>query len=277
MNEPEGIKMTEEKKTENAAGETPLVASEYPMTGLALLALPAWEPAMLRESLLSDWQIDPGEPPASVQEPWIFTVDGSLVVIGLEPHPVPDNAADLQAKNSPEWPGAVEAAQTHQAYLAVAVIAQQTSLVENARTAVKILGSLSSEPNVRAVNAASRLYSPEAYRKGALAMKQNERVFPIFNLIFFGVWTPVEGGRPAGYTVGLDRFGAPEVEILESPLQPMELRAQLVHAAMMQISRGRSFDDGEEIELGGVEFRAARKPSVALPDVITSQLEPVKA
>lgn len=53
MTEEKKIAATEALETPETA-ETPVRASDHPMTGLALLALPAWEPARLRERLLAD-------------------------------------------------------------------------------------------------------------------------------------------------------------------------------------------------------------------------------
>ena len=209
--------------------ETPLRASDYPMTGLVLLSVPAWEPSHLRQSLLLDWQINAGEPPQTPREPWIFRVNGSLVVVVLEPRPVPDHAADEQAKNCHDWTEAADVAHAHQAYLAVAVIAESASLIENARTAMKVLASLCEQPNARAVNAASRL----------------------------------------------DRFGVREVEIQGSLLKPLEIRALMVDAAMMQITRGKTFAEGEEVKLGGRTYRALIAASAALPIPETTHLTPM--
>lgn len=255
--------------------ETPLRASDYPMTGLVLLSVPAWEPSHLRQSLLLNWQINAGEPPQTPREPWIFRVNGSLVVVGLEPRPVPDHAADEQAKNCHDWPEAADVAHAHQAYLAVAVIAESASLIENARTAMKVLASLCEQPNARAVNAASRLFAPDVYRKAALAMQDSEKAFPIFNLIYFGLWQQNDVEGLSGYTVGLDRFGVREVEIQGSLLKPLEIRALMVDAAMMQITRGKTFAEGEEVKLGGRTYRALIAASAALPIPETTHLVPM--
>lgn len=267
--------MTQTASQPETAEETPLRASDFPMTGLALLGVPAWEPGNFRGALLTDWAIDPGMPPATQGEPWIFHANGSLVVIGFEPRPVPEHGADLQAKNTPEWPEAVEIAHAHQAYLAVAVIAETVSLVENARTAMKVLCSLASQPNVRAINAASKLFPPDNYRAAALQMKGNDKIFPVWNIIFFGAWTPEGSDEMAGYTVGLDRFGLPELEIPAGPGTSTEIRGRLVHAAMIQVTRGHALAEGEEIKLPGFTYRCAKRPSEALPDVETVHLDRV--
>ena len=134
--------------------------AEHPVTALALLRVPAWEPEHLAAQLDLDWNIKAEPVPTDFREPWLFRVNGSLVVIGFEGHPVPGNAADEQAKNCPDWPDAQEMASTHLAYLALAVVAEEATLVENARTAMKILGSLTRQSNVSAINSAGRLFEP---------------------------------------------------------------------------------------------------------------------
>lgn len=276
MTEEKKIAATEALETPEASetSETPVRASDHPMTGLALLALPAWEPARLRERLLADWQIDAGEAPASPCEPWLFHAAGSLVVVGLEPRPMPAAQADAQAANSPEWPDAAEAAHAHQAYVAVAVIAETASLVENARTAMKVLASLAEQPGVRAIAAASRLIEPGAYREAALPMAGNDRAFPVFNMVCFGLWRTGENAPLRGYTAGLDRFGIPEVEAVSSGEGPREMRALLVSAAMLQITRGRAFAEGERVTLFDKAWTARRGASDAFDGVVTTHLSP---
>lgn len=223
--------------------------AEHPVTALALLRVPAWEPERLAAQLDLDWAVKAEPVPTDFREPWLFRVNGSLVVIGFEGHPVPGNAADEQAKNCPDWPDAQEMASTHLAYLALAVVAEEATLVENARTAMKILGSLTRQPNVSAINSAGRLFEPERFRSDVLTMQHSETAFPIFNMVFFGLWQREEDSPLSGYTLGLDRFACPDLEILESPDAPAVIRAQMIAAAMVQITRGAALKDGEVLTL----------------------------
>lgn len=245
---------------------------DYPMTGLALLRVPAWEPERFAAQLNLDWEIDPGEVPENFREPWVFRAAGSIVVIGFEPHPVPDNAADELARNCVDWPDAAEIARTHAACLAVAVIAETATLVENARTAMKVLGSLARQANVSAVNSAQRLFEPEAFRTDVMTMQGSSSAFPIFNMVYFGLWRSGEDEPLSGCTVGLANFMCPELEILRSPDAPAVIRAQMIAAAMTQITRGRPLEEGEELALSGTRFRAELRDSTAIPGTKTTHL-----
>lgn len=260
-----------ENNTMTATSATPLRASDYPMMNHVLLTLPAWEPARLAADLLTTWHINSGPIPSDMNEPWLFHANGSLVVIGLERHPVPDGIATHAAANSPDWPDAKEVAQSHLAHLAVAVIAETASLVENARTAMKVLASLCEDPSVRAISAAGRLFAPEVYRRGALMMQGNERAFPIFNVVGFGLWRRSEESPLSGFTIGLDHFGVPEVEVIEGNLGPRETQSILVAAAVHQIESGRAFAEGETVTLGEKDWDVSRRTSEAL-GVITTHL-----
>lgn len=262
--------MTENNMTATSA--TPLRASDYPMTSHVLLTLPAWEPARLAADLLTTWHINAGPIPSDMNEPWLFHANGSLVIIGLERRPVPGAAATREAANSPDWPDAMEIAQSHLAHLAVAVIAETASLVENARTAMKVLASLCEEPSVRAISAAGRLFAPAAYRRGALMMQGNDRAFPIFNVIGFALWRRTEESPLSGFTVGLDHFGVPEVEVIEGNLGPRETQGVLVAAAVRQIESGRAFAAGETVTLGETEWDVSLAASEVLDGVTTTHL-----
>ena len=249
--------------------------AEHPITGLALLRVPAWEPERLAAQLDLDWQIKAENPPADFHEPWLFRVNGSLVVIGFEGHPIPGNAADEQAKNCPDWGDAEEVARTHLGYLAIAVVAEEASLLDNARTAMKVMGSLARQPNVSAINSAGRLFEPEAFRTDIMTMQGSSTAFPIFNIIFFGLWQKEEDTPLCGYTLGLDAFACPDVEIIESPDSPAVIRAQMIAAAMTQIARRKPLLEGEELALSGTRFRAERKISTAVPGAVTTHLIPL--
>lgn len=250
--------------------------AEHPVTALALLRVPAWEPERLAAQLDLDWNIKAEPVPTDSRKPWLFRVNGSLVVIGFEGHLVPGNAADEQAKNCPDWPDAQEMASTHLAYLALAVVAEEATLVENARTAMKILGSLTRQPNVSAINSAGRLFEPERFRSDVLTMQHSETAFPIFNIVFFGLWQREEDAPLSGYTLGLDRFACPDLEILESPDAPAVIRAQMIAAAMVQITRGAALKDGEVLTLSGTIFKAELKASSAVPGAVTTHLTAIE-
>ena len=221
--------------------------AEHPVTALALLRVPAWEPERLAAQLDLDWNIKAEPVPTDFREPWLFRVNGSLVVIGFEGHPVPGNAADEQA-----------------------------TLVENARTAMKILGSLTRQPNVSAINSAGRLFEPERFRSDVLTMQHSETAFPIFNIVFFGLWQREEDAPLSGYTLGLDRFACPDLEILESPDAPAVIRAQMIAAAMVQITRDAALKDGEVLTLSGTIFKAELKASSAVPGAVTTHLTAIE-
>ena len=240
--------------------------AEHPVTALALLRVPAWEPERLAAQLDLDWNIKAEPVPTDFREPWLFRVNGSLVVIGFEE----------QAKNCPDWPDAQEMASTHLAYLALAVVAEEATLVENARTAMKILGSLTRQPNVSAINSAGRLFEPERFRSDVLTMQHSETAFPIFNIVFFGLWQREEDAPLSGYTLGLDRFACPDLEILESPDAPAVIRAQMIAAAMVQITRDAALKDGEVLTLSGTIFKAELKASSAVPGAVTTHLTAIE-
>ena len=94
-------------------------------------------------------------------------------------------------------------------------------------------------------------------------------------LLYFGLWQQNDVEGLSGYTVGLDRFGVREVEIQGSLLKPLEIRALMVDAAMMQITRGKTFAEGEEVKLGGRTYRALIAASAALPIPETTHLVPM--
>lgn len=132
------------------------------------------------------------------------------------------------------------------------------------------------QPNVSAINSAGRLFEPERFRSDVLTMQHSETAFPIFNIVFFGLWQREEDAPLSGYTLGLDRFACPDLEILESPDAPAVIRAQMIAAAMVQITRGAALKDGEVLTLSGTLFKAELKASSAVPGAVTTHLTAIE-
>lgn len=247
---------------------------DNPMTGFALLRAPAWEPQAFKDAFLRDWGVEIEAPAPEAGRPLIFNVFGSVVVVGMQRGSVPNSGAERAADHTDDWPEAHRAAGDHLGYVIVAAVPETASLAENARTCVKALASLAEQANVMAIEAASSLKRPEAYRSHALLMQDHPDFFPARNVIYFGVWKETEAGGLNGCTVGMSLFGLPEIEVNESPDDAQAIKNRLLAAVLEELQAGHILKDGDLVHMNGRAFRCALGESIGIPGTKTLQLEP---
>lgn len=220
-------------------------------TAFVLLSDKSWDKERLREDLKSDWGIDPeyesdaedGERDASRCDAELFEIGTQRVMLGFMDIPVPDGEAEHNAAMNYTWKEAVEVTKTHQAQIIVAIMGEHKSAIEDGKLFIKVVSSLCKQENVIGVYANGVVYQPQFY----LAMKKmlEEGMFPIFGLIWFGVGRTDKGFDV--YTVGMNRFGKDDMEILDSNEDPNELKDFMVDMAGYCIEEDVILHDGETI------------------------------
>ena len=181
---------------------------------------------LLAKNLFEDWGIQLAAPAeeADGDLPNLVTeVDNMMVIVSLMPGPVPGGEAVEHAKNNFQWPEAVAVTESHQAHAMVAVMSNQGQpITEVATLQTKLCASCLRLPNAIAINAAGTVFEPEFYVESAKLSIEDER-FPIFNHVFFGIYSTDDGKTVSGYTYGLESLGKQDLEIINSPNGPEEV------------------------------------------------------
>lgn len=183
---------------------------------------------------------DDGSGPA----PLVFEAEGSMLAVSFIPAPVPDNEAVHNAGSNYLWPQAEEVTKTHVAHLIIAVIPRESSPMENGTNYVKLASSCLKLPNAIGLYSSGTVFQPEFFQDVTEAMKEDD-LFPLLNLVYFGLVRSENG--VSGYTIGLNSFGKDEIEVLESPASPSELREFLIDISGYVVEYDVKLRHGETI------------------------------
>lgn len=176
--------------------------------------------------------------------PLVFEAEGCMLAVSYIPAPVPDNEAVHNAGSNYLWPQAEEVAKTHVAHLIVAVLPRESSPLESGSVYVKLASSCLRLPNAIGLYSSGTVFQPEFYQEVTEAMKQ-EDMFPLLNLVYFGLVRSEDG--VSGYTIGLNSFGKDEIEVLDSPASPSELREFLMDISGYVVEYDVKLRHGETI------------------------------
>ena len=246
-------------------------ADEVALTGFALLQTPAWEPERFQALFEADWGEPIEAPIPEAGRPWIFPFAGSVVVLGLEAHPLSARIGEDATRSS--WPLAEEVAHNHLGAVIAAVVPEAASLAENARNFAKVLSSLSKLSNVMGISSAAQIFSPAAFRAAALEIKEKPDCFPAPLVVYFGTWQETEGATPNGCTFGLGRFALPEIEVEACGLDAAAIRSLLEAAVRVELEAGQILKTGDVLSHQGVDYTVAFGDSIGIPGTQTLHLE----
>ena len=211
-----------------------------------LLEMPGWDEEKFRRDLLEDWgipcltEVQSGENGGSTL---VFEVDGMLAAVSLYPFPVPRGEAEENAAHNYLWSEAEETTARHQAQLLAAVSAREQDPRDAGALEIKLVRTLCRQAGVLGIYANGTVYQPEFYEEAAAAMEEED--LPLLNLVWLGLYRR-EGGL-CGYTDGLRSFGKDEIEVLDTPAEPGELRSFLFDLTSYVVTEDATFHDGETL------------------------------
>lgn len=219
--------------TENQTAQTDAQAKKsVPTTvNLVLLARPEFSAKQYVRNLKADWGLDiPDTDVGEENGSMVTMIDGMMACVAMTPLPVEDGRAERQAQTNYLWPEALENARAHKAYVSVAVQHHGHEPLDAATLAVKLTSTALRQAAAMGVLASGTFMSPEFYRTNAESdCRQGRR--PVMNLVYFGLYPHEDGQSMNGYTFGLARLGAREVEVIRSLHEPQDIFNLLVNAA----------------------------------------------
>lgn len=215
-----------------------------------LLDEPVFSLEQLVSDLKKDWNIDIKKDEKEQMDlenvTAVFTIDDMLATIGLIPVPVPDDEAVHNAETNFRWKEAVEVTKSHKAHLIVAVLPHDRSAVEAGTLFVELCAACLKQQHTIAINTAGTVMEPNLYKeyaKGAI----EDGMFPILDLVFFGIYSNDNGKTISGYTFGLQDLGKDEIEVLDSLHPASEIFEFLVDIASYVVEEDAILKDGETI------------------------------
>lgn len=225
-----------------------------------LLSDSDWDQELLRHDLQREWGLSALE--RREENGLGISLGGMTGAVRMVPAPAPDGVAEKCAENNYMWPGAVEAANAHRAYLVVTVVGNGTGLLERGKLFVKLVACCCGQKNALGVYTGATVFEPHLYRDFAGMMKKD--MLPVFNWVWFGLY--VREGGSCCYTHGMELFGKDEMEILDADAPPSEVRNLLWELAGYVLNGDVTLRDGDTIGVSEEDTRTiTRSPGVALP------------
>ena len=244
----EGASAQEDSADNEEADDSPGL-----FTGFVLLNSGEFNEEQIKANLLQDWNIsvaaaDAEEDDSSEDKdgptPLVFEAEGCMIAVSFINAPVPDDEAVRNAASNYLWPEAEEVTRTHVAQIIIAVFKRESSLLDTAAVYTKLASSCLKLPNAIGLYSSGTVFQPSFFQEVTEDMKVSEQ-FPLLNLVYFGLLRSEDG--VSGYTIGLNSFGKDEIEVLNSPASPAELRDFLADIAWYILSYNVTLRDGETI------------------------------
>lgn len=237
-------------------------------SAFVLLADKSWDKKAFQSELEADWGLQPeyeeGRDPGAKEkdgcELVLLNLGSQRVIVGYMDIPVPNREAEHNAAFNYTWKEAVEVTQRHQAQIVVTVVGAHEDVKKDGELFVKVVSTLCRQSNVLGVYANGVVYQPQFYA----AMKEMlvKGIFPLMGLVWFGITAAPHGYNV--YTIGMNCFGKDDMEIIETPKEPMAARDFLVDIAFHCIEEDVTLKDGETVgRTAGQKCRITRSPGVS--------------
>lgn len=228
----------------------------------------AFDKEALLKTLKEDWQIEDQEPEEDDEEDdegdveydededdqndedieerddtVVISYGGGIAAISLMPGPIPEDEIVYHAGSNFLWTNAVETVKRHKAHILVSFMGKDVPVLEAGKIMVKLVSAACKQKGVLGIYANGTVYQPEFYSACAQMVKEGE--FPIYNLVWFGLYHGKNG--ICGYTNGMRRLGYDEMEIIDSKEKPNDITDMLLSIANYVITSDVILKDGETI------------------------------
>lgn len=200
------------------------------------------------EDLKNDWGIEVADDDSSRSDNnMAFEIDGMTAAFGLMPAPVPNGEAVENAKTNYRWPDAMKVAQEHKAHLLAAILPGEHTFAEAGIALVKLCSCALKQEHATGIYTAGTVFAPDFYIDFADVYLHND-MYPIMNLVFFGLYSRDNGKTFCSYTYGLKScFGKDEIEVIDSQHEPQELIDFMADVASYVVEGDVLLQDGETI------------------------------
>lgn len=241
--------------------------------GFVLLSDNSWDKEQLIYDLKEKWDITAEESDEVKDKDdeynLIFSLGDDMVIISLMPAPIPNDEAVECAKNNYMWPEAVEVSKAHQAHILVTIFGKSDDVIEHGKIYTKVVSACCRQKNATGIYTSGVVFEPRFYEEFADVMKKGE--LPTFNWIWFGLYRNEEG--MCAYTYGMDVFGKPEMEVLDTTAEPSQLRDFLASMVLYVLKYDATLRDGETIGFSEKDKHAITySKGIALPDQMTLKI-----
>ena len=228
------------KKLAETRGGGPFVAS-------ILLNKTNYDLETVVNNLKSDWNIKlPKGSVDSAKNTLYCSIDGITATITLVESPISGTEAVDCAKTNFRWDNAEPVAIEHKAHLSVTVLQNNEKLTKAGITLVKLCASCLVSETATGILTSGTVLEPEFYVEMAKEYI-DEDSFPIWNMIFFGMYSQDKGETFCAYTHGMKCFNKLDLEIIDCHKTPEDIIELLNDIAEYVIDEDVVLKDGETI------------------------------
>lgn len=216
--------------------------------GSILLSEPTFDFDAFVEELGKHWDIAlSGDDAAHDGETMVFYVDGMMAAVSLFPSPVPNDEAVNNAKTNYRWRGAVQVAEQHKAHVFIAVMSGDKPLTDAGILLVRLCAAALAQETATGIYTAGTVFEPDFYRAYAAFYFEND-LYPVMNLVFFGLYSRDNGDTWCSYTYGMkNTFLKDEFEVFDTKHTPEELIEFMSDVASYVIEEDATLRPGQTI------------------------------
>jgi hypothetical protein len=226
------------------AAQPAATASPKIVTGTILLnskTMP--DSKALFAALKNDWKIKV-DSPSVADKTIVFSVPGATVMIAYLDYALPPAEVKAASRISWLWQKAAEEAGKHQAQVVISVIGGQNRALTLYQVFTRVAAAVLDKNDASGIymNSQYLLLNKDFYLFAARNMHQNQTI-PVYLWVYFGMTD--QNGFNSGYTYGLQEFGLPEMEIVNSKRTLQEVHSVLYDAAIQVVRNNIRLFDGQ--------------------------------
>lgn len=226
----------------------------------------------LLSSLKTDWKFRTDSVTTHAKT-LVFTTPGATVTVAYLDYPVAPAEIKAAANLSWLWRTAAQEAGRHQAQVVISVIGSTGRALELHKMFTRVAGGVLENTRASGIylNSQYLLLTKGFYTAAAHNLQENNSL-PVYCWVHFGMTE--QAGKSGGYTYGLQEFGLPEMEIVQSPRPVAEVHAVLYDAAASVVEYGTKVRDGQTLTTReDQKLRVRFSASSVLEGLTTAKLE----
>ncbi len=226
----------------------------------------------LLASLKTDWKFRTDSVTTNAKT-LVFTTPGATVTISYQDYAIAPADIKAAANMSWLWRTAAQEAGRHQAQVVISVIGSAGRALDLHKMFTRVAGGVLENTRASGIYLNNQyLLLTKGFYTAAAHNLLNNNSLPLYCWVHFGMME--QGGKSAGYTYGLQEFGLPEMEIVQSTRPMAEVHAVLYEAAATVVEYGTKVRDGQTLTTREEQKLVVRlSASTVLEGLTTAKLE----
>ncbi len=203
----------------------------------------------------------------------VFTTPGATITLSYMDYPVAPADIKAAANLSWIWRTAAQEAGRHQAQVVISVIGSTSRALELHKLFTRVAGGVLENTKASGIYLTNQyLLLPKGFYTAAAHNLQENNSLPVYCWVHFGMTD--ENGKSGGYTYGLQEFGLPEMEVVNSSRSVAEVHAVLYDAAATVVQYGTKVQEGQVLTTGEEQKLTVHlSPSKAVQGLTTAKLD----